>query len=211
MAKSRALSRHSFSQSCTLSQSRRCRRTPPDRQPTRSSASAMCSAANVRLSCHVHSVGEQRTYVTACSVERYTRICRRVLTPLRGGRAGGRRPVRRRSLGVQCSWFVLQKLSKELEGKDNGLQMTLAPSMVETAGFAKCSLFSSKSLRSRDIVLYCEGREESATIVDHVCAHVRIRRGGPLFVFYLAMSFHFHAVASNRGEFAGRGACNTSV
>ena len=58
---------------------------------------------NVRLSCHVHNVGEQRTYVTACSVERYTRICRRVLTPLRGGGGGGRRPVRRRSLGVQCS------------------------------------------------------------------------------------------------------------
>ena len=36
---------------------------------------------NVRLSCHVHNVGEQRSYVTACSVERETRICRPVLPP----------------------------------------------------------------------------------------------------------------------------------
>ena len=105
--------------------------------------------------------GATRTYVTSCSVERETRICRPVLTPLRGGRGGGRRPVRRRSLGVQCymiARFVLQKLSKELEGKDNGLQMTLAPSMVETAGFAKCRHSQRSPYRSRDIVLRGEGR-----------------------------------------------------
>ena len=85
--------------------------------------------------------------------------------------------------------FVLQKLSKELEGKDNGLQMTLAPSMVETAGFAKCR--HSHEVTIEVVLSYCEGREEYLPIVDYVCAHVRFRLGGPLFVFYLAMYFIF--------------------
>ena len=61
------------------------------------------------------------------------------------------------------------------------------------------------------VISYCEGREDYLPIVDYVCAHVRIRRGGPLFVFYPRDVFHFHAVAWNRGEFSGRDACNTSV
>ena len=53
---------------------------------------------------------------------------------LRGGRGGGRRPVRRGSLGGYTMYIVscpvrYRSYAEGFEGKDNELQMTQAPSM----------------------------------------------------------------------------------
>ena len=53
------------------------------------------------------------------------------------------------------------------------------------------------------MISYCEGREDYLPIVDYVCEHVRIRRGGPLFVFYLAMFFSFMLLLGIAVSFPG--------
>ena len=89
----------------------------------------MCSAAYA-FYCRprqVYNVEEQRTYAAAWSVEGETRICRREMTSCA---AAEEEDDARFGVGP---WVVTEAIRmSRFERKDNGLQMTLAPSMEKS-------------------------------------------------------------------------------